>query len=100
MKKCTSAIESKAFLLMYGKQISSKLYVITNRYRQQDGGDNAWENTVRVVKECGLNDVPITIFCGAPEKIQKHVTSWKNVYIHTNAKDILLDCMKRFKVKK
>lgn len=77
--KCGSAKEAGIWLGRFGKLVSGRLCVITNRFRELDGGDSAWEKAVEVVRLQGLKSAPIVVFCADPTKIQEKVSKMKKV---------------------
>lgn len=69
--------------------VSSRLCVVTNRFRKDDGGDDAWVKVVDAVKSIlELKRVHVVVFCGSPGRVQaskySHVTVTDNPNVLLN----------------
>lgn len=96
--KCASSEEEGIWLSKFGKLISTRLCVITNRFREQDGGENAWEKAIQAVRTSGLTQVHVIVFCNKKEKIvdkvRERASPWKKVTV-TDESLVLLDRLKK-----
>ena len=80
-----SSKDLKDWLCTYGHKLEDKLRIVTNRYRQFDGCDNAAEAVFRVVREdAKLPSVPVLIFCGNKPLAESIVKKQQNGYVAVN----------------
>lgn len=89
--KCSSSKEAEVWLRQFEMRVTSRLCVVTNRFREQDGGDLAWQRAVEVVRGVGLSKLRVVVLCGVPEKVE--LGKWKNVTV-TNDAAVLLKHLK------
>lgn len=61
---------------------------MTNRFRDLDGGDLAWQLAVETVRGAGLISVHVVVFCSNPETLEAKVSQWRRVHV-TSDPDVL-----------
>lgn len=86
--KCGSTGEATIWLDLNHKQISGKLFVVTNRVRGHDGGDYAWEKTVETIRD-KWPEMPIVVFCGEPHRVYEKAARWKKVAVTDSPSELL-----------
>lgn len=70
---------------MYGQQLSDKIRIVTNRYRQFDGGDKAAELVFKVVREdAKLPTIPVLIYCGNRALAEGIIKTQQYAYADSN----------------
>ena len=89
--KVASAHEAGVWLSNFGPLVESRLVVITNRARDLDGGELAWERVVNQVRDLKLNKTPVVVFCGRTtcEHVTQLAKSRNNVHVTSEAKTLL-----------
>lgn len=109
VEKCKSTAEAKVWLCRFGKMFSTRLCVITNRFREHDGGDLAWQQvrliffvcvcvisfslqaqTISMVRELeGLETVQVVVFCGNVAKANASCSGkWRQLVITSEVTDL------------
>lgn len=86
--KCSSSSEASVWLARFGRQVSSRLAVISNRFRENDGGDDAWQRVVAQVREKGLEKVPVIVFCGSPDQVRERASHFKRVSVTSDPAEL------------
>ena len=94
--KVSSSAEAGIWLSTFGQQLSTKLLVMTNRYREEDGKDKAWERVVEKVRELQLNTTTVIVFCGSQrvEEVKQNAKLWNRVIVTEDPAVILSELQK------
>jgi 3',5'-cyclic AMP phosphodiesterase CpdA len=100
--KCCSSGEAALWLNKFGRMISARLCVITSCYREQDGGDMAWERVVQAVRAAGLQ-LHVLVLCNKKlneaDKIRDKASMWKRVAVIDEPIELLNRIKKVAKIK-
>lgn len=87
--KCGSSSEANVWLGRYNRSSLGRLVVITNRSREQDGGDLAWEKTIETVRSKGLSKVRVIVFCRDMARVKEKAATWKRVTVTNSAEEVI-----------
>ena len=68
----------------------------TERYREADGEDKAWERVVEKVRELQLNTTAVIVFCGPQrvEEVKQNAKARKRVIVTADPTTILSELQK------
>jgi hypothetical protein len=77
--KCSSAGEAAVWLGRFGRLVIGRLAIITNRFREDDGGDLAWRRIIETARGAGFGSTTVVVYCREPERVQ--ATSFRNVVV-------------------
>lgn len=95
-KITASTEEAMGWVRIYGVILRTRLCVVTNRVREHDGGDSAWQRIAFGVRGLNLMNVPIVVFCGRPDLIQR-ADQFTNLHI-TNHVNVLIAVLRNIKM--
>jgi hypothetical protein len=86
----TSTNELLIWLSNLGADNVHKLCIVTNRYREYDGKDDAGENLIlQVRRDPKWNKVPIMLFCGNKQPVQRLHNAKKLVMVTDSSVELL-----------
>jgi hypothetical protein len=64
VERAESTSSAREWLRLHGGKVATRLRVVTNRFRPEDGGDMAASHVVDLVHtELGLKKVPVLVYC-------------------------------------